>query len=53
LVDRHDENGKIGNDIGYGVSDEQRTKIKACPFISWIPGPRDGVALEDADEEED
>jgi hypothetical protein len=50
---RHDQNGGVGDDIGYCVPDEDSSEVETCSGYGGIPSSRDGIALEDADEHED
>lgn len=52
LLDGHDQDGDVGDDVGHRVADEGALKVDALAGHPRLPRDVDGVALEDADEDD-
>lgn len=52
LLDGHDQDGDVGDNIGHRVPDEGALEVDALAWHPWLPRHIDGVALEDADEDD-
>lgn len=52
LLHGHDEDGDVGDDVRHGVPDERSLEVDALARHPRLPRDVDGVALEDADEDD-
>lgn len=52
LLHGHDQDGDVGDDVGHGIADEGALEVDALARHPRLPGDVDGVALEDADEDD-